>query len=93
MNITGLNKAHVLQALYNGATRAIGFANDAGEQQMTTLEAEQEFQARPSGYFDYVRGRKLKVNLSKDIVDTFCYNSANGLGKAEREISKLKQGA
>lgn len=90
MVITGLNKAEVLQVLYNNASRAIGFGNSAGELRMSQIDAQQEFQARPSGYFDYVRGRVLKINLSKETVDTFFYNSMNGLGKAERVIVDLR---
>jgi hypothetical protein len=90
MRIDGLKKSEVLQVLYNNASRAIGFGNDAGQYNMNSFEAEEEFESRPSGYFDYVRGRVLKVNLSGNVVDTFSYNGRNGFGKAERLIADLR---
>lgn len=90
MVIEGLSKEEVLRALYNNATRAIGYANELGMYNMSDIEAGEVLLAYPSCKFTYLRGRVLKVNLSSVIVDTYFYNQANGLGKAERVIADLR---
>lgn len=87
MDISTLNKADVLAALYNAA-QAQGFGllqNDPIP--MEREEAEQLLQR--STYFDYVKGRVMKIDLSKDELDTRLYNRDNGPDAAETVIQLL----
>jgi hypothetical protein len=89
MNIEGLNKAEVLAALYNNAkVQGMGFFQ-ADNNKMTTEEAGVILEQTRDKYFDYLKGRVVKVDLSKDEVNTWLYNRDNGDGAAERIIQKL----
>jgi len=99
MNIEGMDKAVVLAALYNGA-KAQGMGWLAFEAKPMTKEEAQkildEYGNRPgiAGsklYFDYLKGRVMKVDLSGDELDTFLYNRDNGAGAAEQIVAALKE--
>jgi len=51
-----------------------------------TLEQAQEILASGHMYFDYLRGRVMKIDLSKDYLDTSSYDRDNGQGAAEYAI-------
>jgi hypothetical protein len=92
MNITGLNKAVVLAALYNSSKQqGLGALYHSGKQEMTLEEAEELISANPRMYFDYIHGHILKINLSENEVHTGLYNRDNGDGKAESIIEQLRQ--
>ena len=40
-------------------------------------------------YFDYLKGRVMKIDLSRDEVDTQLYNRDNGPGAAERALERF----
>lgn len=88
--ISDLNKADVLAALYN-ASRPLGLGflhytpND-----MTRDEAQYEMRGNPSLYFDYLNGRVMKVDLSKDSFDPWLYDRDNGQGAAAKAIDALR---
>lgn len=86
MNITGMDKAKVLCALYNGArVQGLGFLQ-ATPGDMTEAEAANilsQVGGRP--YFDYLRGRVMKIAL-EDELDTRLYDRDNGEGSAEAAI-------
>lgn len=88
IDITGLDKADVLAALYNAArTQGIGLLHyRPGD--MTSEEARQRLEISTS--VDYLRGRVLKVNLSGDSLCPFAYDRDNGQGAAERVIDALR---
>lgn len=92
MDITGLDKAAVLAALYNRAKpQGMGFLHYTPEP-MTLDEARNllvEFGS--TAYFDYLRGRVMKISLAGDEVDTWLYNRDNGEGAAEAAIDKVRQ--
>lgn len=89
MNIAKLNKAEILVALYNSAKPlGRGFLHYTPED-MSIEEAQQLL--KESIYFDYIKGRILKVNLGKDELDTFLYNRNNGNGAAENIIVKISK--
>jgi hypothetical protein len=48
------------------------------------------FQPGEQVYFDYLRGRVMKVDLSKDAFDPWLYDRDNGAGAAERAVSRLR---
>lgn len=89
MNIKGLNKGKVLAALYNNAkVQGMGiFQAERGN--MTTEEAEELLKSQT--YFDYLKGRVMKVDLSENELETWLYNRDNGEGAAERVISRLSE--
>lgn len=91
MNISNYNKAEVLAALYNNAiVMGLGFLH-ADVSEMSVKEAEYLLDKSTNKYFDYVKGRVMKVNLAKDELDTRMYNRDNGKGAAERIIEKLQR--
>ena len=90
MKIEGLNKAEVLAALYNNAkVQGMGFLQ-ADNKQMTTEEAKTILDESDDKYFDYLKGRVMKIRIAGDEIDTRLYNRDNGDGAAERVISKLQ---
>jgi len=88
ISIAGLDKAEVLAALYNAARpQGLGFLH-YDPAPMTREEAEALL--RQTAYFDYVRGRVLKVDLSGDEFDSSLYDRDNGQDAAERVIAALR---
>lgn len=64
IDITGINKAEILAALYNNSQPlGMGFLHFTPEK-MKTEEAENLLKVTQS--FDYLMGRVMKVNLSGD---------------------------
>ena len=88
VSIKGLDKAEVLCALYDRA-RPLGMGLlHYNPQPMTRAEAMDLLSK--TQYFDYVRGRVMKVNLSNDEFDTWLFDRDNGDGAAESVISALR---
>ena len=87
MKINGLNNADVLAALYNRAKpQGMGFLH-YDPTPMTRSDAEQLLLS--GTYFDYLKGRVMKIRLGGDDVDTYLYNRDNGPGAAEVAIESL----
>ena len=97
INIEGLSKAAVLAALFNGSRQqGMGFLNAAGANPMTEAQAQEEIDARADGngwrsYFDYLRGRVMKVDIGGDTFDPYLYDRDNGRGAAAAVIASLRQ--
>ncbi len=90
MNISGLNKAKVLAALYNNSKiQGLGFL-DGDRTRMTESQAEEILKTQT--YFDYLKGRVMKIDLSGEDVNTRLYNRDIGDGEAERVIESLRNG-
>jgi len=89
MDITGLSKAAVLAVLYNASKpQGMGFMH-YDSTPMTEKEAEGLL--KRDTYFDYLKGRVMKIDLSSDEVGTGSYNRDNGSGAAERAIDELRK--
>lgn len=89
ISLVGLNRADVLRVLYNASRpQGLGFLQYESKP-MTREEAEALLEK--SKYFDYVKGRVLKVNLSTDELDPLLYDRDNGVGAAERAITILRE--
>ncbi len=89
MDISKLNKADVLVALYNNARpQGMGFLHY--NPQPMTKEAAQALLDDGMTYFDYLHGRVMKVNLEGDDLSTALYNRDNGNGAAERALTTIK---
>ncbi|RJO61080.1 MAG: hypothetical protein C4542_07280 [Dehalococcoidia bacterium] len=87
MNISGLDKAEVLAILYNNA-RPQGMGFLSYEHKPMTKEEAAEL-LKNNTYFDYVKGRVMKVNLVGDELNTYLYNRDNGPEAAERALKSL----
>lgn len=81
IDLKGKNKAEVLAKLYN-ASRPLGLGFlQADGKDMTEAEA-QEILDSGQTYFDYIKGRVMKVDLSGDELDPCLYDRDNGQGAA-----------
>jgi hypothetical protein len=91
IDISKLSKVQVLVALYNAAQPlGTGLLHyDAAPMS----EEEAVHLLEQSTYFDYVKGRVMKVDLSKNEFDPRLYDRDNGQGEAQRVISELTQHA
>jgi hypothetical protein len=91
MDISGIDKAELLAALYNGARQqGLGCLNARGVFDMSPEEAAKELAANERMYFDYLHGRVMKINLRLDEMPTAAYNRDNGPDAAERIIAHLR---
>lgn len=88
-DLTGLDKAMVLAALYNGAKPLnLGFMNYdptpmSNEEARALLERTKRF--------DYLKGRVMKVDLSEDQLDPRLYDRDNGQNAAQTLIDSLRE--
>lgn len=88
ISIAGLDKAAVLAALYNSArTQGMGFMHYSPEP-MELEEARELLAAR--SYFDYVKGRVMKVKIDGDSLNSRLYDRDNGEGRAAEIIAGLR---
>ena len=85
MDIKNFDKAVVLMALYNNA-RCIGNGIFNYDPKPMTVEEARKLLDGGQTYFDYVRGRVMKVSLMSDWLDTRLYNRDNGQEAAEYAI-------
>lgn len=87
VNIEGINKVTLVQALYAGAKcQGMGqFAFVAGP--LPQKEAEVCAEAM---HLDYVKGRIMKCSVASDTMRTALYNRDNGEGAAERIIDTVR---
>jgi len=89
VDITGLNKADVLAALYNASRpQGKGFLH-YDSKPMERIEAEEIL--KKTSYFDYLKGRVMKLDLSDNrFFDEWGYDRDNGPGAAEVIVSSLR---
>lgn len=87
VDIKGLDKARVLKALYDHShPQGLGFLQ-AGK--TVTLEECAKL-LEENTYFDYLGGRVLKVDLSKDEFDPRLYDRDCGEGAAQRAVDSIR---
>lgn len=94
IDISKLDKAEVLAALYNSSKQqGMGFMHARGREPMTVEEARVELEAAGQfgSYFDYLHGRVMKVSLREDVLRTGLYDRDNGDGAAARALEPLFQ--
>lgn len=88
IDISGLEKADVLRLLYNRAkVQGMGVLQ-AVPGDMSREEAQTYLDAGHT-YFDYVKGRVMKVNLAGDVLGTGLYDRDNGPGAAESALAEI----
>jgi len=89
ISLEGLDKAEVFAALYNGArAQGLGYLHYKATP-MTPEQARNRFKNH-FGFFDYVDGRVMKVDLSGNEFNPWLYDRDNGQGAAERIINTLR---
>jgi hypothetical protein len=89
INIKGLDKAEVLVALFNASKQqGMGIFDERGARQMTIEEARQ-YTDKDCSYYDYLRGRVMKVDIRGDELDPWGYDRDNGQGAAARALQPL----
>ena len=89
VNISGMDKAEILQALYNRAKKSPDHLHDYNPVNMTLEEARLLIEKKQS--FDFLYGRVMKINLGVDNVDTWGYNRDNGFNAADNIIDSLRK--
>jgi hypothetical protein len=86
INISKMNKAEVLAKLFNNSqAQGIGFLQNHAEP-MGVNEAQGLLDSGQT-YFDYLRGRVMKIDLSSDMLRTGLYDRDNGQGAAALALS------
>ena len=91
IDITGLPHEQVLMALYDGArVQGIGvFQATPG----SLTEDEARGLLSETKYFDYLRGRVMKVQIEGDSLEEGLYDRDNGPGAAEAAINHIRPAA
>lgn len=88
INISGLDKAEVLAALFNASRQqGMGFMHTEGRGLLTVSDARELLKIEK--YFDYLRGRVMKITIEDDL-RVALYDRDNGPGAAERAIAPLR---
>lgn len=88
IDISQMNKATVLAALYNRAKpQGMGLLHYT-PQDMSIEEAQNLLDSGQT-YFDYVKGRVMKIDLESDSLRTDLYDHDNGHGAAALVLSQL----
>jgi hypothetical protein len=92
IDVSNIKPAAVLAALYNASTPlGMGFLQFTPEP-MTEDEAEKLIAAntyKNRAYFDYLRGRVMKVEINGKTLDPRLYDRDNGHGAAEAALMDL----
>ena len=89
IDISGLDKAEVLLALYNAShVQGLGFLQAVDH--YTLEDARRDYEASSDKYFDYLHGRVLKVDLSGDEFDPRLFDRDCGPGAAAAAIEELR---
>lgn len=81
------DKAEVLASLYNNS-KPQGYGVELYDPQPMTVEEAREL-LKSQTFFDYLKGRVMKVNLAGDSFDTWLYDRDNGEGSAERALKNF----
>ena len=88
VDISKKDKAAVLAVLYNYA-RPLNLGYYMFNPSPMSIEEAREILASGRTYFDYHKGRVMKISLEGDIVDTRLYDIDNGEGAGERLIRSI----
>lgn len=91
ISLEGLDKAAVLAGLYN-ASRPLGMGFLQYDRVPMTTEEAQAILKQGHTYFDYLKGRVMKIDLGGDELDPRLYDRDNGAGAAAKAIAALQRG-
>lgn len=94
INISGLDKAEVLAALFNASRQqGLGVLDLSGASPMTVDDARRYTSQGGDQRYDYLLGRVMKVDLSGDQLRTALYDRDNGPGAAAEALEPLLEAA
>lgn len=85
INLKNKDKAEVLAKLYN-ASQPLGKGIFHFDSSDMTIEQARELLDSGRTYFDYLKGRVMKIDLSGDELDPRSYDRDNGQGAAAAAI-------
>ncbi len=88
LDIKNINKAKILAALYNNS-RPLGLGFIVSDNDVMTQGEAQELLNSGQTYFDYLKGRVMKIDLSTDELRTELYDRDNGNGACEYAIKRI----
>ena len=92
VSIAGLDKAEVLRALWEGS-HPQGRSTPHEAYGTPSVEVFREaLERNPEGYFDYLMGRVLKVDLTGDTLDTRLYDRDTYEGAAAFAVQRVRAG-
>lgn len=86
IDITGLDKAELLVALFNAAKKRSAVFHDD-----LSIEDARELLSDGTLSFGYVDTRALQINLRHDELQTTMYNHHNGVNAAEDAVAALRK--
>ena len=89
LSLKGLDKAEVLAVLYN-ASKPLGMGFIHYDPKPMTRDEAKQLLDDGQTYFDYLKGRVMKVDLSGEELDVLGYDRDNGQGAAARAVDSLK---
>src|SRR3990167_9199466 len=88
IDIKGLDKAELLNA---SKPQGLGFLAQGRNSEMTVADAREVLRiAGDRPYFDYLRGRVMKVDLSGDSLEPRMYDRDNGEVAALRVVETIR---
>jgi hypothetical protein len=90
INIQRMNKQFVFAALYNRA-RPLGLGFLEFVPGDITPEEAGKIMGERILYFDYVKGRVMKVDLTKDDFCPYLYDRDNGEGAAAEAVASARE--
>ena len=93
IDIMGLDKAEVLSALFNASQQqGMSLLDASGQADMDVADARKILDSitDPNVYFDCLRGRVMKVDLSSDTLSPVLFDRDNGQGAAAAAIEELR---
>lgn len=94
ISIAGLSKALLLSELFNKShQQGMGYIDRSGAGYMTVDQADAIIRERVVNgedlYFDYLKGRLLKVDITGDELTTWLYDRENGEGSASEVVKHV----
>ncbi len=92
IDLKGQDKAVVLAKLYN-ASRPLGLGFVHFNPTPMTVSEARELLESGQTYFDYLKGRVMKVNLKGDTLNPALYDRDNGKGAAEAALKCVVEAA
>lgn len=91
IDIAGIDKAKLLAALFNASRPlGLGFLQPGARNNMTDVEAREILAISDDAYFDYLRGRVMKIDLNGDKVQPAMYDRDNGPGAVQAVVNTLR---
>lgn len=89
LNITGIEKAAVLAALYNAAGPSKAEPDGYDATHVMTLGEARELLSGTKTYFNIIMGRNIAVSLNDNQLNYRIYDERNGRGMTEKVLEPL----